>query len=164
LEKCPPLAEPGQYATISTARLMLNRSRDTRLLWALRIVVQTSDTRGSAYRKMSNFGMSTRHCGHVLAYCTCPGWLWGWRSWWNEMWLAGETEVLGVNLPRRHFVHHEFQLPDPGANPSCRGGKPATNLFSYGAAFRRGKMLITWDRLKKAQFWYFAEGIVKAHE
>jgi hypothetical protein len=47
---------------------------------------------------------STRHCGHYLAYCTCPGWLWGWRSWWNEMWLAGETEILGVNLPRRHFV------------------------------------------------------------
>jgi hypothetical protein len=37
---------------------------------------------------------STRHVGHLLAYyCTCPGWLWGWRIWWNE--LAGETEVLG---------------------------------------------------------------------
>jgi hypothetical protein len=20
----------------------------------------------------------------LLAYCTCPGWLWRWRSWWNE--------------------------------------------------------------------------------
>jgi hypothetical protein len=25
-------------------------------------------------------------------------------------WLAGETEVLGGNLPRRHFVHHKCHL------------------------------------------------------
>jgi hypothetical protein len=50
------------------------------------------------------------------------------------MWLAGETEILGENLPRRHFVHYKSHLPDPGANPGRRGGKPATNRFSYGAA------------------------------
>jgi hypothetical protein len=45
--------------------------------------------------------------------------------------LAGETEVLGENLPQRHFC--PSQNPT-GLNPGRRGGKPATNLLSYGAA------------------------------
>jgi hypothetical protein len=49
--------------------------------------------------------------------------------------LAGEIEVLGETVPRRHFVHHKSHLPDPGGNPSRRGEKPATNRFSYGAAY-----------------------------
>jgi hypothetical protein len=41
--------------------------------------------------------------------------------------LAGETEVLGENLPQRHFF--------PSQNhPGRLGGKPATNRLSYGDA------------------------------
>jgi hypothetical protein len=41
--------------------------------------------------------------------------------------LAGETEVLGENLPQRHFyLSQNFTWPDPGLNTSRRGGKPAT--------------------------------------
>jgi hypothetical protein len=29
---------------------------------------------------------STRHVGHWMVYCTCPGWLWWWRIWWNKDW------------------------------------------------------------------------------
>jgi hypothetical protein len=29
---------------------------------------------------------STRHVGHWMAYCTCPGWLWICSCWWNEDW------------------------------------------------------------------------------
>jgi hypothetical protein len=50
--------------------------------------------------------------------------------------LAGETEVLGENLPQRHFCPSQNPTwPDPGLNPGRRGGKPATNRLSYGAAF-----------------------------
>jgi hypothetical protein len=49
--------------------------------------------------------------------------------------LAGETEVHGENLPQRHFCPSQNPtLPDPGLSPGRRGGKPATNRLSYGAA------------------------------
>jgi hypothetical protein len=51
--------------------------------------------------------------------------------------LAGGTEVLGENLPRGHFCPSQNPTwPDPGLNPGRRGGKPATNRLSYGAAMQ----------------------------
>jgi hypothetical protein len=49
--------------------------------------------------------------------------------------LSGETEVLGENLPQRHFCPSQNPTrPDPGLNSGRRGGKPATYRLSYGAA------------------------------
>jgi hypothetical protein len=49
--------------------------------------------------------------------------------------LAGETEVLGENLPQRHFSPSQKpKWPYPVLNPGRRGGKSTTNGLSYGAA------------------------------
>jgi hypothetical protein len=48
-------------------------------------------------------------------------------------WLAGETEVLGENLPST-ALSTTTPHTCPDANPGRRGGKPATNRLSYGTA------------------------------
>jgi hypothetical protein len=50
--------------------------------------------------------------------------------------LAGDTEVLRENLSQRHFCPSQNPTwSDSILNPGRRGGKPATNRLSYGAAF-----------------------------
>jgi hypothetical protein len=47
----------------------------------------------------------------------------------------GNRNVLGENLPQRHFCPSQnVTWLDPGLNLGRRGGKPATNRLSYGTA------------------------------
>jgi hypothetical protein len=49
--------------------------------------------------------------------------------------LAGETELLGENVPQRHCCPSQNSTRlDPGLNSGRRGGKPAINRLRYGAA------------------------------
>jgi hypothetical protein len=56
------------------------------------------------------------------------------EQWWNDI-FAGETEVLGENLPSATLFTTNPTWIDPGANPGLRGERPATNRLSHGTAF-----------------------------
>jgi hypothetical protein len=58
--------------------------------------------------------------------------------------LAGETEVLGENLPQSTLSTTNPTWPDLGSNPGRRGGKPATNRLSYGTAI----VCLIWQRVQ----------------
>jgi hypothetical protein len=48
--------------------------------------------------------------------------------------FAGETEVLGENLPSATLSTTNPTWIEPGANPGLHGERPATNRLSHGAA------------------------------
>jgi hypothetical protein len=74
--------------------------------------------------------------------------------------LAGETEVLGETCPSATLSTISTWL-DPGLNQGRRGGKPATNHLSYGAAWtavlRGGGDMNTDTRLFRLGVRHWAE-------
>jgi hypothetical protein len=77
---------------------------------------------------------STRHHGHLLSYCACPGLLWRWRIIrWNEDW-QGKPKYSEKTCPSATLSTTNPTWPDPGSNPGRRGGKAATNRLSYVGA------------------------------
>jgi hypothetical protein len=48
--------------------------------------------------------------------------------------FAGETEVLGENLPSATLSTTNPTWIDSGANPGLRSERPATNRLSHGTA------------------------------
>jgi hypothetical protein len=60
----------------------------------------------------------------------CRSWIW-W--WWNEDW-QGKPKNSEKTRPSATLYITNPIWPNPGSNPDRRGGKPATNRLSYGAA------------------------------
>jgi hypothetical protein len=79
--------------------------------------------------QLGPLGTAATDCPIVV----CPGWLWWWRIWWNEDWHV-KPKYSEKTSPRATSSTTNPTWPDPGSNPSRRGGKPATNRLSYGAA------------------------------
>jgi hypothetical protein len=52
----------------------------------------------------------------LLAYCTCPGWLWGWRSWWNKRFWQGDRSTRRKSTPTP-LCPPQIPLARPGREP-----------------------------------------------
>jgi hypothetical protein len=78
---------------------------------------------------------STWYCGHYWHIVPAPGdrWWWLWSNWWNENW-QGKSKSSEKTCPSATLSTTNPTWPGPGLNPGRRGGKPATNRLSYGAA------------------------------
>jgi hypothetical protein len=89
---------------------------------------------GSVFFFYSYWG-ETEYCGHYWSIVPAPDdrWWWLWRNWWNEYW-PGKPKYWEKTCPSATLSTTNFTWLDPGSNPGRRGGKPATNRLSYGAA------------------------------
>jgi hypothetical protein len=76
------------------------------------------------------------YCGHYWPIIPAldDSWWWLWRNWWNEDW-QGKPQYSEKTCPSSTLSTTNPTWLDPGLNPGRFGGKPATNRFSYGAAF-----------------------------
>jgi hypothetical protein len=85
----------------------------------------------------------------LLAYCASLGWQWRWLwgSRWNVDW-QGKPKYSEKTCPSATFSTTNATWLDPGLNPGRRGGKPATNRLSYGAATKHSLVIEYLPRTK----------------
>jgi hypothetical protein len=116
------LALCNAYTWVHTSNIPRNADR------VIIIIISSSSSSGSSGVRLSPLGTTaTTGLLYQSQMMVIVEQLVEWR-------LVGETEVLGENLPQRHFVtNHTW--PDPSSNPGRCSGKPATNRLSCGAAF-----------------------------
>jgi hypothetical protein len=76
------------------------------------------------------------YCGHYWPIVPAPDdrWWWLWRNWLNEDW-QGKPKYSEKTCPSATLSTTDPTWLDLGLNPGRRGGKPATNGLSYGAAW-----------------------------
>jgi hypothetical protein len=89
--------------------------------------------------RLSQFGTSTTNWPFVPTQED----RWMWNGWWNENWL-GKPKYSEKTCPDATLSTTNATWPYLNSNLGRRGGKPATNRLSYGAAVELVKKFTVW--------------------
>jgi hypothetical protein len=65
--------------------------------------------------------------------------------------LAGETEVLGEDLPQRHFVHHKCHLTRPGMDRTRAAAVGSQRLTAWAMARPYYTVSTLWNSSAKSE-------------
>jgi hypothetical protein len=97
--------------------------------------MDSSDRASPYFRGGGGWDWISWYCCHYWPIVPAPddGWWWLWRNWWNEDW-EGKRKQSDKTCPSATLSTTNSTWLVPGLNPGRRGGKPATNRLSYGAA------------------------------
>jgi hypothetical protein len=105
--------------------------------WHTDTVVSWTITKRKGFFFLVGWDLRHQVLRPILAYCTAPNdrWGWLWSNWWNEDW-QGKPKYSEKTCPSATLSTTNPTWPYPCSNTGRRGGKPATNRLSDGAATR----------------------------
>jgi hypothetical protein len=86
---------------------------------------------------------SSLHVGHRLVYCTCPGWLWGTRIWWNDNW-QGEQKYSEKTCPSATLSTTNPIWPDRVRTQAATVG--SQRLTAWAMARPRRIIIVTYSK------------------
>jgi hypothetical protein len=88
---------------------------------------------------------STWHVGHYWPNVPAPDdrWWWLWNIWWNEDWQR-KPKYSKKTCPSATLSTTNHTWRDLGSDQGSRGGKPANNCLSYGAAITVINIRFAW--------------------
>jgi hypothetical protein len=93
---------------------------------------------------------STRHVGHQLTYCTCPGWLWGWRILWNDDW-QGKQKYSEKTFPSTTLSTTNPTWPDRARTQAAAVGSRRLTACDMSLPFSYHQLQESLNNRKKRE-------------
>jgi hypothetical protein len=143
LEPAVPVLEPSATVHMDYESCMVRSAWKKSLHSRTAFWFNASMGRRSFFLFLVGWDWVSWYCGHYWPIVPAPddGWWWLWRNLWNDDW-QGIAKYSEKTCPSATLSTTNLTWLDPGLNPGRRGGKPATNRLSHGAAIARRRYFV----------------------